>query len=336
MASQLARGFLAEQDLERFVREEHGGNRAAAARAKAASGEACMRNAPKAALKYFRDALDLATTEAARAAVHRSCAAACRDIGHFNRCVGHATRALVTDHDDQVALKHRLAAHEALGAWRRMNADALRIGDEDAAARAAAKGGDQPVELHAPSESHKTVQAALDEAYAYAPGGATVFVRRGRVDEEALAVKGAYFGTAPLLICGELVAAAPRETFFTKQVVVKGPCRLRHLAFCAGARATADLGLEDCVVACPGGVGVDASAALSLNRCLVEHCADGVVARGALDVTGTTVRHCANVGLDASESDGPARVEEVTVAACGVAVRGAVEFAGSGNDVEGV
>ena len=71
MASQLARGFLAEQDLERFVREEHGGNRAAAARAKAASGEACMRNAPKAALKYFRDALDLATTEAARAAVHR-------------------------------------------------------------------------------------------------------------------------------------------------------------------------------------------------------------------------------------------------------------------------
>ena len=66
MASQLARGFLAEQDLERFVREEHGGNRAAAARAKAASGEACMRNAPKAALKYFRDALDLATTEAAR------------------------------------------------------------------------------------------------------------------------------------------------------------------------------------------------------------------------------------------------------------------------------
>ena len=40
MASQLARGFLAEQDLERFVREEHGGNRAAAARAKAASGEA--------------------------------------------------------------------------------------------------------------------------------------------------------------------------------------------------------------------------------------------------------------------------------------------------------
>ena len=164
MASQLARGFLAEQDLERFVREEHGGNRAAAARAKAASGEACMRNAPKAALKYFRDALDLATTEAARAAVHRSCAAACRDIGHFNRCVGHATRALVTDHDDKVALKHRLAAHEALGAWRRMNADALRIGDEDAAARAAAKGGDQPVELHAPSESHKTVQAALDEA----------------------------------------------------------------------------------------------------------------------------------------------------------------------------
>ena len=139
-----------------------------------------------------------------------------------------------------------------------------------------------------------------------------------------------------LLICGELVAAAPRETFFTKQVVVKGPCRLRHLAFCAGARATADLGLEDCVVACPGGVGVDASAALSLNRCLVEHCADGVVARGALDVRGTTVRHCANVGLDASESDGPARVEELTVAACGVAVRGAVEFVGSENDVEGV
>ena len=85
-----------------------------------------------------------------------------------------------------------------------------------------------------------------------------------------------------------------------------------------------------------GGVGVDASAALSLKRCLVEHCADGVVARGALDVRGTTVRHCANVGLDASESDGPARVEELTVAACGVAVRGAVEFAGSGNDVEGV
>ena len=110
-----------------------------------------------------------------------------------------------------------------------MNADALRLGDEDAAARAAAKGGDQPVELHAPSESHKTVQAALDEAYAYAPGGATVFVRRGRVDEEALVVRGAYFGTAPLLICGELVAAAPRETFFTKEVVVKGPCRLRHL-----------------------------------------------------------------------------------------------------------
>ena len=53
-------------------------------------------------------------------------------------------------------------------------------------------------------------------------------------------------------------------------------------------------------------------------------------------MTGTTVRHCANVGLDASESDGPARVEEVTVAACGVAVRGAVEFVGSGNDVEGV
>ena len=51
MASQLAR-FLAEQDLERFVREEHG-NRAAAARAKAASGEACMRNAPKAALKWL-------------------------------------------------------------------------------------------------------------------------------------------------------------------------------------------------------------------------------------------------------------------------------------------
>ena len=173
------------------------------------------------------------------------------------------------------------------------------------------------------------------QAYAYAPGGATVFVRRGRVDE-ALVVRGAYFGTAPLLICGELVAAAPRETFFTKEVVVKGPCRLRHLAFCAGARATADLGLEDCVVACPGGVGVDASAALSLKRCLVEHCADGVVARGALDVRGTTVRHCANVGLDASESDGPARVEELTVAACGVAVRGAVEFAGSGNDVEGV
>jgi hypothetical protein len=165
MASQLARGFLAEQDLERFVREEHGGNRAAAARAKAASGEACMRNAPKAALKYFRDALDLATTEAARAAVHRSCAAACLEIGHFNRCAGHATRALVTDHDDKVALKHRLAAHEAIGAWRRMNADALRLSDEKAAARAAAKGGDQPVELHAPSESHKTVQAALDEAY---------------------------------------------------------------------------------------------------------------------------------------------------------------------------
>ena len=138
MASQLARGFLAEQDLERFVRKEHGGNPAAAARAKAASGEACMRNAPKAALKYFRDALDLATTEAARAAVHRSCAAACLEIGHFNRCAGHATRALVIDHDDKVALKHRLAAHEALGAWRRMNADALRIGDEDAAARAAA------------------------------------------------------------------------------------------------------------------------------------------------------------------------------------------------------
>ena len=335
MASQLARGFLAEQDLERFVREEHGGNRAAAARAKAARGEACMRNAPKAALKYFRDALDLATTEAARAAVHRSCAAACRDIGHFNRCVGHATRALAVDANDLESLRHRLAAHEALGAWRRMNADASRLGDDKAAARAAAKGGDQPVELHAPSESHKTVQAALDEAYAYAPGGATVFVRRGRVDEEALVVRGAYFGTAPLLICGELVAAAPRETFFTKEVVVKGPCRLRHLAFCAGARATADLGLEDCVVACPGGVGVDASAALSLNRCLVEHCADGVVARGALDVRGTTVRHCANVGLDASESDSPARVEEVTVAACGVAVRGAVEFAGSENDVEG-
>ena len=48
------------------------------------------------------------------------------------------------------------------------------------------------------------------------------------------------------------------------------------------------------------------------------------------------MRHCANVGLDASESDGPARVEELTVAACGDAVRGAVEFAGSGNDVEGV
>mgnify|MGYP003315648265 FL=1 len=94
MASQLARGFLAEQDLERFVREEHGGNRAAAARAKAASGEACMRNAPKAALKYFRDALDLATTEAARAAVHRSCAAACLEIGPFNRCVGPAPRAV--------------------------------------------------------------------------------------------------------------------------------------------------------------------------------------------------------------------------------------------------
>ena len=51
---------------------------------------------------------------------------------------------------------------------------------------------------------------------------------------------------------------------------------------------------------------------------------------------GTTVRHCANVGLDASESDGPARVEELTVAACGVAVRGAVEFVGSENDAEGV
>ena len=167
MASQLARGFLAEQDLERFVREEHGGNRAAAARAKAASGEACMRNAPKAALKYFRDALDLATTEAARAAVHRLCAAACLEIGHFNRCVGHATRALAVDANDLESLRHRLAAHEALGAWRRMNADASRLGDEDAAAaRAAAKGGDQPVELHAPSESHKTVQAALDVAYA--------------------------------------------------------------------------------------------------------------------------------------------------------------------------
>ena len=166
MASQLARGFLAEQDLERFVREEHGGNRAAAARAKAASGEACMRNAPKAALKYFRDALDLATTEAARAAVHRLCAAACLEIGHFNRCVGHATRALAVDANDLESLRHRLAAHEALGAWRRMNADASRLGDQKAAARAAAKGGDQPVELHAPSESHKTVQAALDEAYA--------------------------------------------------------------------------------------------------------------------------------------------------------------------------
>ena len=166
MASQLARGFLAEQDLERFVREEHGGNRAAAARAKAASGEACMRNAPKAALKYFRDALDLATTEAARAAVHRLCAAACLEIGHFNRCVGHATRALAVDANDLESLRHRLAAHEALGAWRRMNADASRLGDQKAAARAAAKGGDQPVELHAPSESHKSVQTALDEAYA--------------------------------------------------------------------------------------------------------------------------------------------------------------------------
>ena len=95
---------------------------------------------------------------------HRLCAAACLEIGHFNRCVGHATRALAVDANDLESLRHRLAAHEALGAWRRMNADALRIGDEDAAARAAAKGGDQPVELHAPSESHKTVQAALDEA----------------------------------------------------------------------------------------------------------------------------------------------------------------------------
>ena len=357
MASQLARGFLAEQDLERFVREEHGGNRAAAARAKAASGEACMRNAPKAALKYFRDALDLATTEAARAAVHRLCAAACLEIGHFNRCVGHATRALAVDANDLESLRHRLTAHEALGAWRRER-------DLDSATRSRARGGeggDQPVELHAPSESHKSVDGARrappvwkstsrarrvdgveddttiqhERAVKFdfhtrpcRAGHATVW--RGPVDERSLS------GVLRALFNSAIVAAAPRETFFTKQVVVKGPCRLRHLAFCAGARATADLGLEDCVVACPGGVGVDASAALSLKRCLVEHCADGVVARGALDVRGTTVRHCANVGLDASESDGPARVEEVTVAACGAAVRGAVEFAGSGNDVEGV
>ena len=61
-------------------------------------------------------------------------------------------------------------------------------------------------------------------------------MRRGRVDE-ALVVKGAYFGNAPLLICGELVAAAPRETFFTKQVVVKGPCRVRATSRSARARA---------------------------------------------------------------------------------------------------
>ena len=50
---------------------------------------------------------------------------------------------------------------------------------------------------------------------------------------------------------------------------------------------------------------------------------------------GTTVRHCANVGLDARRAVRLRRVEELTVAACGVAVRGAVEFAGSENDVEG-
>ena len=51
MASQLARGFLAEQDLERFVREEHGGNRAAAARAASVVARS------RASRKYFRAAL---------------------------------------------------------------------------------------------------------------------------------------------------------------------------------------------------------------------------------------------------------------------------------------
>ena len=134
------------------------------------------------------------------------------------------------------------------------------------------------------------------QAYAYAPGGATVFVRRGRVDE-ALVIRGAYFEL--LLICGELVAAAPRETFFTKQVVVKGKRAACGTAFCAAARATADLGLEDCVVACPGGVGVDASAALILKRSLVGH-ARTASSRAGAGRAGTTVRHCANVGLDAA------------------------------------
>jgi hypothetical protein len=326
----LARGFLTPRDLDAFVQQEHRGNRAAAARAKVQSGEACVASAPRAALKYYSDALDLATTAAARGAVHGRAAAACLEIGHFKKCVGHATRALAADENDTLALRHRLAAHEALGAWRRACADARRLGDAESAARAADHGGDQAVAFHAPTEAYATVQLALDEAFTYAPGGATVFLRRGRLSEDII-IRGAY-GRAPLLVCGELVAATPRETFLTRPLKVTGACRVRHLALCAGVRATACLELEDCVVAHPDGVGVEATAGLALGRCLVEHCADGVVARGALDVRGTTIRHCANVGLAA---DGPARVEASTVAACGVAVRGAVEFAGE-NDIEGL
>ena len=165
------------------------------------------------------------------------------------------------------------------------------------------------------------------QAYAYAPGGATVFVRRGRVDE-ALVIRGAYFGAAPLLICGELVAAAPRETFFTKQVVVKGRAACGTSRSARRARDGGP-GTGGRVVACPGGVGVDALCG-AIPQTLPRRALRGRRRRargaGRAGNDGAPLCECrprpAGVGR-------PGARRRKTVAACGAAVRGAVEFAGS-------
>ena len=162
------------------------------------------------------------------------------------------------------------------------------------------------------------VKFGSTQAYAYAPGGATVFVRRGRGDEGR--DPGGVLRLSP--IC-ELVAAAPRGPSLESRSEGAVP---RAPAFCAGARATADLGLEDRVVACPGGVGVGASA-LSSGSSLVEP-PRGRRRRRAGRWT-CRGRRCAAARLRPRPSSraGPACVGPAP--ACGVAVTGAVEFVGS-------
>ena len=164
MASQLARGFLAEQDLERFVREEHGGNRAAAARAQGGQRRGLHAQRAQGGPEVLPGRPGPWRRRRPRGCRPRLCAAACREIGHFNRCVGHATRALAVDANDLESLRDTASPRRALGAWRhergRLRDSATRMRPRARRRRAAIS----PWSSTRRPKATRAVQAALDEA----------------------------------------------------------------------------------------------------------------------------------------------------------------------------
>ena len=323
-----------------------------AARRKAQGNASFQQRDYAKASKHWREALSLLDEEDSsgveiaelRATLYSNVAEAQLQLRKWPAAAEAASRALEIDAGHRKARLRRCKARQALGDVRGALADIeelKRIAPLDKTLQAALLPIVERLRscelftLEAPSAQYPSIQAALDTA-AQLPNGASVRVKAGR-HKERLEVGSSTSG--PIVLVGDRTAGPPTMTSVASVTVRGARCRLEHLDVTGGVslcKGAARCELRACVVSNEGGTGIenDASGPCLVDKCVVEHCQDGIInQRGELHVRDSTIQLCDCDGIFSNTHVIVQDTRIENVARHGIKSRGGVTRRGD-NDIQ--